>query len=88
MNRFNGDWKNVIIGILASLLVAGVTGWATFGRGKITRAEATEIMNTASPYVRDKAVIDELRINVVRLADVTTQLQLDVARLRTLMERR
>jgi len=86
--RLNGDWKNVTIGVLASLLVAGTTSWVAFGRDRVTRAEATELVAMVSPYVRDKPVIDELRVSVKELTVEVSKLKEQTTRLSTILERR
>jgi hypothetical protein len=86
VKALDGDWRNVLIAMFASVIVTGGASWFAFGRDKISRAEATEIVREVSPYMRDKPVIDELRINVKELTVEVTRLRDQVTRLNVVIE--
>jgi len=69
------------------MIVTGAGYWITIGRDKIDRREAIEIVQTYSPYVRDKAVIDQLRRTVETLGTAVGTLTVEVAKLRVEMEK-
>ncbi len=55
--KSNGLWKHVAY-ILISLFVAGAASWLAFGANKVGRVEVVDIVNTHSPYIEDRKLLN------------------------------
>ena len=55
--RLNGYWKAIAIA-LVSMFAAGAVSWISFGANTINRDEAIEIVNTHSPYLEDRKLLN------------------------------
>ncbi len=61
----NGIWQWVC-GILATAIIAVTASWFSFG-DSITRSEASQMIQTESPYVTDKSAIDVRLKNIEQM---------------------
>lgn len=63
-NGRNGNWRNLVIGILVSILLTGATAWIAFGTQTVRRDELKDL----------KTAVWDLQAAVVRLQTTTAVL--------------
>ena len=51
-------WKDIAV-ILSTALIVGIGAWLTVGKGSITRSEAKEMMAEDSPWVKERAGVEQ-----------------------------
>ena len=51
-------WKDIAV-ILSTALIVGAGSWLSFGKGAISRTEAKEMMRDESPWVMEKAGVEQ-----------------------------
>jgi len=69
-------------------LVSGAGAWVTLGRSVTTRADVVELIETRSPYIEDKRILNDAIEQLHMLADGQHRLREQLARIETLLEQR
>ena len=84
MANGNGGWKSVVIGVLASLVVAGSATYFLSG-SHVPRDDVSRMIQMESPFVAYRAQIatqlDQLTRTVERLTEIVTELDRKVERM-------
>ena len=83
-------WKAVAASSV-SCVVLMVGFWIVQARGYVTRLEVSDMIQTESPYLVDKRLvlqnINDMKEVLQKNTDVIAQLNLEIARLRTELDR-
>ena len=78
------DWRNIVISIMVTAIVAGVTAWLTLGRTAVTRAE---MMETIEPFANANSTISmDIRALSNEVAQLRTAQALTAQKVDNLVE--
>ena len=83
-------WKSIATSAVSCvILMAGF--WVVQARGYVTRPEVLDMIQTESPYLVDKRLvlqnINDMKDVLQKNTDVIAQLNLEISRLRTELDR-
>ena len=83
-------WKTLAISSL-SCVVLMVSFWLVEVKDYVTRVEASQMIQTQSPYLADKQVVlkslNDMTESLRKNTEVISELNLEIARLRTELDR-